>query len=291
MYKTALKELGEAKKNNRSKLTFLIEEDIKERMEGISLLEEIEVSMANGFDGFYVVYQPQIKHGTFDVCGVEALMRYKSSKTGKEYSPTQFVPLMEQAGLMKEASLWILKESLSQVKKWREHLPNLNVNVNFSLVDLKHTMEDVIKLFKQSGLPEKTLTVEITETVGADEVGSVSMLTRTLNAAGISISIDDFGTGYSSLNMLATLPIDVLKLDMFFVQTAFAEEADNGTHMLGAVVDIARHLAVPLIAEGVETQEQLDELKAMGCDMAQGFYFARPMPVRDYEKIVYGIEE
>lgn len=282
MYKTALNELAKAKKNNRSKLTFLVEEDIKGKLDSISLLEELNISIANGFEGFYVKYQPQIRNASFDICGVEALMRFRSVKTGKEYSPVQFIPLMEQAGLMKEAGLWILGESLKQLKKWRESLPELTLNVNFSLAELKQGLEEIIKLFKQSGLPQKSLTIEITETVSTDEVGSVSMLIRTLKESGINIAIDDFGTGYANLALLKEIKCDEIKIEKMFVTGV--KEGSYGFILINSLIGFARNNDIKVCCEGVETEEDVLTLSRLKPDSYQGFVFDKPCLPKYFEE-------
>ena len=230
---------------------------------------------------FVVRYQPKldIQQDTPLIVGAEALVRWQHPELGL-LSPGVFVPLFEENGLVQRLDRLVWEEAARQAQAWKQAYGQcVPISVNVSRVDMYDS--DIVEVLQgiidRYELDANEFHLEVTESGYAEDSAQLVETVGRLRSMGLVIEMDDFGTGYSSLNMLATLPIDVLKLDMRFVQTAFSEEADNGTHMLGAVVDIARHLAVPLIAEGVETQEQLNELKAMGCDMAQGFLLSEPL--------------
>ena len=281
MYKTAIAELADAKTVSRSTLTFLTKEDIDEKYEEVSLTEEIVTNIANDFNGFYAVYQPQIQHGSFEIIGVEALMRYKSPQTGVQYPPVVFIPLIEEAGLMKEASLWILKEALAQVKKWRESLPNLTLNVNYTLKSLKDSLDETIKIFKASGLPSKSLLIEITETVSVDEVDNVSILIRACKEAGIGISIDDFGTGYSNLALLKEIKCDEIKIERTFVSGI--TEGSYGYLLINSLISFSRENGIQVCCEGTETEQDVLTLARLKPDLYQGYVFDRPCTAEQFE--------
>lgn len=281
MYIATLKELSKAKYYNRSKLTFISKEDIKEKFEEIALSEELTQSVANDFEGFYAVYQPQFKNGSFELIGAEALMRYKSAITGIEHSPVEFIPLLSQAGLMKDAGIWILKKSLQQVKKWREFIPNLCLNVNFSLKSLKAVASEIIKAYKESGLPAKSLFIEITETVGVEEVDNVSILIRALKRVGIGISIDDFGKGYSNLALLKQIKCDEIKIEKDFVTGI--EKGSYGYLLINSVIGFSRNNGIQVCCEGVETENDVLTLVDLQPDLYQGFVFDKPCTVEQFE--------
>lgn len=249
------------------------------------LVEDFEAAVERG--EFVVRYQPKfdIQQDVPLLAGAEALVRWHHPELGW-LNPGVFVPLFEENGLIQRLDRLVWEEAARQAREWKQAFGrSVPISVNVSRVDMYDS--DVVEVLQgiidRYELDANEFHLEVTESGYAEDSEQLVEAVGRLRSMGLVIEMDDFGTGYSSLNMLATLPIDVLKLDMFFVQTAFAEEADNGTHMLGAVVDIARHLAVPLIAEGVETQEQLDELKAMGCDMAQGFLLSEPLLPEELE--------
>ena len=243
------------------------------------LVEDFEGAIER--DEFVVRYQPKldIQQDTPLLVGAEALVRWQHPELGL-LSPGVFVPLFEENGLIQRLDRFVWEEAARQAQAWKQAFGQcVPISVNVSRVDMYDS--DIVEVLQgiidRHELDASEFHLEVTESDYAEDSAQLVETVGRLRSMGLVIEMDDFGTGYSSLNLLATLPIDVLKLDMRFVQTAFSEEADNGTHMLGAVVDIARHLAVPLIAEGVETQEQLKELKAMGCDMAQGFLLSEPL--------------
>ena len=251
---------------------------LKSELFSRGLVEDFEDAVEHG--EFVVYYQPKldIQQDAPLLAGAEALVRWRHPKLGLLY-PGVFVPLFEENGLIQRLDRIVWEEAARQAQVWKQTFGLcVPISVNVSRVDMYDS--DIVEVLQgiidRHELDASEFHLEITESGYAEDSEQLVETVGRLRSMGLVIEMDDFGTGFSSLNMLATLPIDVLKLDMRFVQTAFAEDADNGTHMLGAVVDIARHLAVPLVAEGVETQEQLDALKAMGCDMAQGFLLSEP---------------
>ncbi len=280
-YQMWIKELGEAKKRARSKLTFSSIESIDEEVNRKELAVQLEESVANNFEGFYIKYQPQVENGTFRVMGVEALMRFRS-KTGKEYLPDQFLPLMEENGLMNGASIWIFKNAIAQVKKWRKYLPGLRVSVNFSFVQLDECLDDIIKIVKESKLPPKTVGIEIIETVRSDEVENVPVLTRTCKEAGIEISVDDFGTGYSNLALLKEIKADEIKIERRFITGI---KKDSYSFLLVTnLINFAKTNEIRVCCEGVETEEDVLTLSSISPDSYQGYVFDRPCTIEEFEE-------
>lgn len=282
MIKMAINELVNAKKINRSKLTLLSREELDDRLDKLNLFEELQKSVSNDFEGFYVTYQPQIQHGTFEIIGVEALIRYKSKKTGKEYMPVDFIPLMEQAGLMAEADLWVLKQATEKLKEWRKSLPNLRLNVNFSLFELKKGIGEVIYIFKNSGLPKNSVLIELTETVSMDEVENVSFLTRSLKEAGIGTSIDDFGTGYSNLALLKEISCDEIKVEKTFVTGI--TEGSYGYLLVNSLIQFSKNNNIRVCCEGTESEEDILTLARLKPDLYQGYAFDKPCTAEYFEK-------
>ena len=234
---------------------------------------------------FVVYYQPKFAiQATMPVLNsAEALVRWNHPKLGL-ISPGVFVPLFESNGLIRELDGYVWREVASQMHDWKARLNfRVPVSVNVSRVDmfdqdLVEHMKDLIAEFDLS--PDEFL-LEITESAYTQDSTQIIDTVNKLRKAGFHIEIDDFGSGYSSLNMISTLPMDALKLDMEFMRNAFKER--KNTKMLDAVIDIAYSLDVPTIAEGVETAEQMFALKEMGCDIVQGFYFSKPLPAEEFE--------
>lgn len=247
------------------------------------LLEDFQEALKQG--QFRVYYQPKydIRPETPLLSSAEALIRWKHPKLGM-ISPGVFIPLLEDNGLIQQLDRFVWQEAAAQVRRWKDKFGlSLPVSVNVSRIDIHDP--DLIGTFKQiieeNGLSTAEFRLEITESAYTDNSVGIIDTVKQLRVYGFSVEMDDFGSGYSSLNMLSTLPIDALKLDMKFIRTAFSGRKD--TRMIELIIDIANYLKVPVIAEGVETEEQLRALKNLGCDFVQGYYFSRPVPPEEFE--------
>lgn len=234
---------------------------------------------------FLVFFQPKfdIRPDKPVLCGAEALVRWKHPVLGM-VSPGVFIPLFESNGLVRELDHYVWREAAAQIKAWKQNPGKaVPVSINVSRVDMMDPdLLEILKgLIEDNGLEYGDLHLEITESAYTQDAKQIIDTVNTLRSMGFVIEMDDFGSGYSSLNMVTTLPIDVLKLDMGFVRSAFRE--GGGTRMIKVIVDIARALKVPMIAEGVETKEQMLALKELGCDIVQGYYFSRPVPANEFE--------
>lgn len=237
---------------------------------------------------FQAYFQPKfdIRSSIPVLTSAEALVRWIHPELGL-VSPAEFIPLFENNGLIQELDHCIWRQAAAQVRAWKDRYGvSVPVSVNVSRVDIydPNVVDHFLNLVQEFQLEPSELLLEITESVYTQDYKQIIDTVRCLRTLGFSVEMDDFGTGYSSLNMLSSLPIDVLKLDMKFIQSAFSERRD--IRMLELVIDIADHLGVPVVAEGVETGEQLNVLRAMGCDIVQGYYFSRPLPAREFERFV-----
>ena len=234
---------------------------------------------------FLVFFQPKfdIRPEKPVLCGAEALVRWKHPVLGM-VSPGVFIPLFESNGLVRELDHYVWREAAAQQREWKQRLGKVvPVSVNVSRVDMMDPdlLETLRGLIEGNGLAYGDLHLEITESAYTQDAMQIISTVNTLREMGFLIEMDDFGSGYSSLNMITTLPIDVLKLDMGFIRSAFSEGGD--TRMIKVIVEIARSLNVPMIAEGVETREQMLALKELGCDIVQGYWFSRPVPADEFE--------
>ena len=247
------------------------------------LIEDFSDAIEQG--QFKVFYQPK-----FDIAGdkpflagAEGLVRWEHPELGM-ISPGVFIPLFEDNGLIQALDCYVWREAARQIRRWKDEIGyTVPVSVNVSRVDMydANTLYTLLDILEESKLEAFDLHLEVTESAYAEDAEQIIDTVKRLRAMGFLVEMDDFGTGYSSLNMLSTLPIDILKLDMKFVSTAFAQEKD--THMLEIIIEIARHIHAPVVAEGVETEEQLQSLKEIGCDMVQGYYFSPPVPAQKFE--------
>ncbi len=230
---------------------------------------------------FVVHYQPVVGADSGRIMGMEALVRWEHPERGLVL-PDEFVPLAEETGLIVPIGKRVLREACRQAKEWQERYPSdlpLMVGVNLSARELEHPdlVEEAEGALRDSGLDPRTLTLEITESaVVKDEEHNIDALRR-LGALGVRFALDDFGTGYSALAYLRRLPVGLLKLDRSFLQRLGEDEAEVKV-LLSGVIGIASGLGLYVLAEGVETPEQLALVRSLGCDLAQGNYFSEPLP-------------
>ena len=250
------------------------------------LLNEFENALAQR--QFQVYYQPKfnIEKDVPVLASAEALVRWKHPELGM-ISPGKFIPLFEENGLIRQLDHYVWREVAAQIRRWKDRFGYaVPVSVNVSRVDMfdPNLVENFKALIDEHGLSTSEYLLEITESAYTSDSAQIIEKVRRLRKLGFRIEMDDFGSGYSSLNMLSTLPIDALKLDMKFIKTAFSGRKD--TRMIELIIDIARYLSVPVIAEGVESKEQVEALKELGCQIIQGFYFSRPVPPEEFEPFI-----
>jgi diguanylate cyclase (GGDEF)-like protein len=231
-------------------------------------------------DQLLLEYQPQVDLATGHITGVEALIRWAHPQYGR-IEPGRFISLAEETGLIVPIGDWVLRTACAQNVAWRAAgLPPLKVAVNLSVRQLKHPglVERILAVIEETGIDPCCLDLEITEGILIDNMSLNQAGLSILRRAGVQISIDDFGTGYSSLSYLTELPADILKMDRSFVTRLGAQEGKERSYALAeSIIDMAHRLQLKVIAEAVETEEQLADLQAMGCDAAQGYYFNRPV--------------
>lgn len=237
---------------------------------------EIELRSALRKGEIYAVYQPQIDLASRQAFGVEALMRWRHPWLG-EVPPDDFIPVAEEGGLIAELGTWMLEAACRQARLWREsgRAPS-RVSVNLSLYQVSHGdfVATMRRMLERTGMDPAQLVLEITESATSNPELVVSQLEK-LKRLGIGVAIDDFGTGYSSLQVLRDYPADYLKIDRSFVSEMHVNQADR--ELVAAVIALAHNLGLRTIAEGVENEEQVRLLREQGADVAQGFYFGRPL--------------
>ena len=203
--------------------------------------------------------------------------------------PDEFIPLAEETGLIIPLDIWVMQEACRQVKEWQEHYPNeppLAICVNLSARQVRHPglRNDVRSVLRESGLEPGSLILEITEGTLLKDTQLIQTIFRELKALGVRLEIDDFGKEYSSLSYLTRLPVDALKIDRSFLES-FGENPSN-TIIVEAVISLAHSLGLEVTGEGVESAQQLELLREMGCNFAQGYHLARPMPSEGAERLL-----
>ncbi|WP_158630028.1 bifunctional diguanylate cyclase/phosphodiesterase [Cohnella sp. AR92] len=250
-----------------------------------SVLLETDLRKALERNEFYLVYQPQINASTGQVVGVEALLRWKHGKRGL-ISPSDFIPLAEETGVIVPIGNWVLRTACRQSKQWQQQgLPPVRIAVNLSGRQFlnKGLVPFIKRTLVETGMDPSLLELEITESMTLDIERSFSTL-RELKRLGVSISIDDFGTGYSSLSYLKSFPVDCLKIDQSFVRELLSETNDRS--IVSTIITLAHNLNLRVVAEGVESEEQLTYLATYGCDEIQGFYISKPISEQDVARFL-----
>ena len=262
------------------------EEMLKKELLNQRLLNDLRTAVDER--QFCVFYQPKydIRCDPPKLSSAEALIRWKHPELGL-VSPGSFIPLFEGNGLIGIVDSFVWEEAARQIRHWRNKYNfTLPVSVNLSRSDvfdptLAHRL---VRLIRENGLNYEELKLEVTESAYTDDAKTVLDVIRKLRDLGFQIEMDDFGSGYSSLNMLSDMPVDVLKMDMKFIRKIENSETDR--RLVSLILDIARYLKVPVVAEGVETEGQLAILREGGCQLVQGYYFSKPLPPEEFEKLI-----
>jgi diguanylate cyclase len=247
---------------------------------------EVDLNAALERSEFLLHYQPQVNAITGRMVGVEALLRWHHPTRGM-VSPAEFIPIAEETGGIIAIGAWVLRAACLEVKALQAScLVPLRVSVNLSAQQFrqKDLVEMVTQILKETELDPHQLVLELTETSVMEDIEAAVNTLRAFKAMGIEISIDDFGTGYSSLSYLRRLPLDVLKVDRSFVSQVTENEHDAA--IATAVIAMAKSLKLKVIAEGVETEEQLAFLRQQGCYLIQGFLYSRPLPIAEIQKLL-----
>ena len=234
-------------------------------------------------------YQPQVNVFSKEIIGVEALLRWKHSDIGM-VSPAQFIPLAEQTGLINPIGQWVLETACMQNKQWQlMGLAPMRIAVNLSLEQFRNPnlVCMVADTLDKTGLDPKYLELEITESIAVEEADYVIQILYELKNLGISIAIDDFGTQYSSLSRLKALPVDRIKIAMQFIH-GITEDSSKDKAIATIIIQLAKSLELNVIAEGAETEAQVEFLNQQRCDEIQGYYYFRPMPAEEIVKQLAG---
>jgi EAL domain-containing protein (putative c-di-GMP-specific phosphodiesterase class I) len=277
------KELG---KNQAAFCTAGLKEDVERRVQLSNLLYR---ALENRELVLY--YQPLVDIATKKIIGVEALLRWDHPELGM-ISPGVFIPLAEQTGLINPIGRWVLETACRQNKAWQDAgLAPLRLAVNLSVEQFHdpNLVEIVGETLNDTGLEAQYLELEITESIAIRETGYICQILQKLKTLGVLIAIDDFGTKYSSLARIKQLPIDRIKMAMEFVHGISVSEKDEA--IAKVIINLASNLGLKVIAEGVETESQFEFLKSRVCDEVQGYYFYRPMPAADLERLLRKIAD
>jgi EAL domain-containing protein (putative c-di-GMP-specific phosphodiesterase class I) len=240
----------------------------------LALESELRHAIENG--ELELHYQPKIDLASNTTAAVEGLVRWRHPERGL-IPPGEFIPLAEETGLIIALGDWVLKDAIRQLVAWQQRGLYLKLAINVTAIQLeKNNLAETIEtLLAQQGVDPKYLEIEVTESMVMNDTETVISVLKKLQALGISIAMDDFGTGYSSLAYLRRLPLNVLKVDRSFVM--HSDENEQDAQLVRTIVAMGHALGLTVVAEGVETAGQVDLLRGIGCDRAQGYFFSRPL--------------
>jgi len=284
MLKNADQAMYVAKNSGRNRFSYFTSAMQEEALHRLHILNDLRGALDAG--QFQLYYQPIVEIGSGKIFKAEALLRWFHPKRGL-ISPAQFIPLAEESGLIHEIGAWVFAQAASQAKQWASHYSaDFQISVNKSPLQIQSNPErcqwqEYLVKSKTNG---HNLVIEITESVLLDNSTTVTAELLAYRDAGMQVAIDDFGTGYSALSYLKKLDIDYVKLDQSFIRNLETDPSDKA--LSEAIVVMAHKLGLQVIAEGVETQAQLDLLAGMGCDFAQGFLYSRAIPAQEFEQLL-----
>ncbi|WED24704.1 EAL domain-containing protein [Vibrio sp. JC009] len=277
----------DAKRRTQSKLAFYSSELTEETMKSWTLENELREGLKN--NEFHLVYQPKVDPESGILKGVEALIRWDRGEQGI-ISPADFIPVAEDTGLIVPMGKWVIESAVQQLKAWKDTEYNeisIAVNVSASQLHDERLCQFIENELKKSDVPSRMLEIELTEEylIEANIEGSHCLETlKSINDLGIKMAIDDFGTGYSSFSQLKNLPISTLKIDKTFVD--YVPDNSKDVAIVRSIVSFAKNLGLNVVAEGVETNEQLDCIHNYGCDLIQGYVYSKPVAARDIERMI-----
>lgn len=256
----------------------------KERLE---LLNDVNSAMGNEY--FEIWFQPQVDYASKSIFGAEALIRWNHPRKGM-LSPAMFIPLLEKSNFMGKVDFYVAEKVCKYMKQWREKFPDkkIKISVNLSRQNVANPefIEKLENMIASYGVPFSSIRLEITESAYAKNMAKLLDGVNKLRKKGFAVEIDDFGSGYSSLNTLKDMDVDTLKLDMAFLSDSASTRREK--IIISSIISMANKLQLPVIAEGVETKEQADMLLGFGCSRMQGYYFSKPVPAAEYEKLLSG---
>lgn len=282
LIKNAAAAMAQAKQRGGNNYQFYTEEINAKALQRFSL--ESSLRRAIEREEFVLHFQPKVDINTWQISGAEALIRWKHPEKGL-VSPAEFIPLAEETGLISPIGNWVLRSSCAQLKEWSGSAPALTLSSNISARQFHdpNFFSMVMSSLDETGIEPAQLELELTESSIMTNLDSGVRILNALQNSGVRISIDDFGTGFSSLACLKRLPIDILKIDRSFVHDASTDPDDAALVM--TIITLAHNLRLKVVAEGVESEEQLRFLHLLRCDEIQGYLFSKPLPADDFKRL------
>ena len=274
-----------AKREGKNQITFYSQEIREQYIKKLRFTEVLKHSVKENFKGFELYYQPIVDPVTRKIVECEALLRWKNDEFPKA-SPADFIPILEETGLIKEVGEWVVENAISQVKQWRDK--NLIVNVNVSYKQLKdgNFAEYVLKIIDEYGYDPTKLVIELTESCKAHDISLLMKTLDKLREQHVLVALDDFGTGYASLDVLQDVSADLVKIEQKFVSGCRDNKVDR--NIVKHIILLAHSLDMKVCMEGVETEEICQVAEEEKADTLQGYYFSRPVPAEEFGRMLQG---
>lgn len=274
---------NQAKKTERGNLFVFVRKEYDAYIRRLDIQEHLRKDVENNFRGFKLCYQPVYDVDTELLSGAEALLRWESEAYGY-MSPVEFIPILEESGLIIPVGRWVLYQAIKQCKIWKKSSKTFRMNINLSYIQFKKSdiMSDIIKCIEKIGISFEDIVLELTESGDIETDSHLQSLIEDFRERKIKLAIDDFGSGYSNLRYLQELHVDMIKIDRTFVNKAMQNLYDF--RLIGHIIDMAHSINLQVCVEGIETVEEMDRLKKLQPDSFQGYLFGRPMDAENFYK-------
>ena len=280
--------LNEAKENGRNSYYVFSQEEYERFKRRKKIERQLYDAVNHNFEGFEAYFQPIVDATTFQLAGAEALMRFSMPSEEKEgwierVSPVEFIPLLEQTGLIIPAGKWMLQQSIGVCQKWQKWIPHFRMNINLSYVQVmkSNALEEILNIIRLYGIEAGNVGIELTES-GYLDSRHFQKLWNGLKEHGVQVILDDFGTGYSNLHCLGDLEPNYIKIDRSFTLKSLQNEYEHA--LMKQIIDMTHSLDLAICIEGIETGDELQDLRALGADYIQGYLFGKPCSESEFEE-------
>ncbi len=273
--------LHNAKKKGKNCVCLYDEDSYREHTKLLDIQELLRSSINNDYEGYEVYYQPIVDVESGRLLGAEALLRWKCEKYGS-LSPAQFIPILEESGLIIPVGRWVAYTAIKQCKEWQKYIPDFKININLSYIQIKksNVALDVLNLIDKIDIDPQYLTFEFTESAHIENDATVKKLIKIFNAEGIKLALDDFGTGYSNLAYLQNLNVDIIKIDRSFVNKAMTDE--NIYSVISHIIDMAHNMDLSVCIEGIENEYEKSKISNLVPDTMQGYLYGKPVNAEQF---------
>lgn len=273
--------LNQAKNMGRNCVITYNEDGYTDYMKQLDIQELLRESINNDYEGYEVYYQPIVDSATGKLIGAEALLRWQCEKYGR-LSPAQFIPILEESGLIIPVGKWVASTAIKQCKEWQKYIPDFKININLSYIQIRksNVAVDILNLVDMIGIAPEHLTFEFTESTYIENDMTVRKLIKTFSNEGIKLALDDFGTGYSNLAYLQNLNVDIIKIDRSFVNKAMQDE--NMYRVIKHIIEMAHNINLSVCIEGIENETEKERICCLVPDSMQGYLYGRPVPADQF---------